>query len=241
VTTPAAHPQRDSAIERVGAALFFVVAIVALVLLARRDRDDVPVALSAPEAPTDATASPAPGDATRAGTAPEVALAARAVPAMTVPVVRRAPSSSEPAPATVAEDALPGYRPTAALRGTLRWVGSDSMANLLEFWGEDFSGHHPEVEVVGQAKGSQSAPPALIAGTADVGPMSREMKPAEMDAFQAAFGYPPTEIRVAYHALAVVVNHENSVRSMTFEQLRAVYGVAVRDDQPGRRRGRASA
>ena len=43
-----------------------------------------------------------------------------------------------------------------------------------------------------EGKGSSTAPPALIAGTAQLGPMSREMKGTEIDQFEKKYGYKPT-------------------------------------------------
>ncbi len=55
-----------------------------------------------------------------------------------------------------------------------------------------------------EGKGSSTAPPALIEGTAQLGPMSRPMKKQEIEAFEAKFGYKPTAIGVALDSLAAV-------------------------------------
>ena len=79
----------------------------------------------------------------------------------------------------------------------------------MTLWAESFKKHYPNVQIQIEGKGSSTAPPALIAGTAQLGPMSREMKPTEIDEFEKKFGYPPTKIRVAIDALAVYVNKDN--------------------------------
>ena len=55
-----------------------------------------------------------------------------------------------------------------------------------------------------EGKGSATAPPALAEGTAQLGPMSREMKPEEEDAFEKKHGFKPTRISVALDCLAVL-------------------------------------
>ena len=74
-----------------------------------------------------------------------------------------------------------------------------------------------------EGKGSSTAPPALISGTAQLGPMSREMKPTELDEFEKKFGYPPTKVRVAIDALAVYVNKDNPLEQLTLPQVDAVF------------------
>jgi phosphate transport system substrate-binding protein len=53
--------------------------------------------------------------------------------------------------------------------------------------------------------------------------MSRAMKSTELDAFEAEFGYPPTQIRVAVDALAVYLHKDNPIEKMTLEQVDAVF------------------
>ena len=63
----------------------------------------------------------------------------------------------------------------------------------MTLWAEGFWAIYPNVNVQIEGKGSSTAPPALIEGTAQLGPMSREMKAAEIDAFEKKYGYKPTE------------------------------------------------
>src|SRR5262249_48342530 len=74
-----------------------------------------------------------------------------------------------------------------------------------------------------EGKGSGTAPTALIKGTSQIGPMSREMKADEVDKFEAAFGYKPTKIRVAIDALAVYVNKDNPIEKLTLAQVDAIF------------------
>jgi phosphate transport system substrate-binding protein len=93
----------------------------------------------------------------------------------------------------------------------------------MTFWAEGFQKIYPNVKIQIEGKGSSTAPPALISGTAQLGPMSREMKPSEIDQFEKKFGYPPTRIRVAVDALAVYVNKDNPLKQLTLPQVDAVF------------------
>ena len=69
------------------------------------------------------------------------------------------------------------------------------MNNEMTLWAEGFKTFYPNVKLEIEGKGSGDAPPALIAGTAQFGPMSRTMKAEEIDEFEKKFGYKPTGAR----------------------------------------------
>src|SRR5687767_5459428 len=119
--------------------------------------------------------------------------------------------------------ALPSYQKASGVSGSVNSVGSDSMNNLMTLWGEAFSKSYPNVKIQIEGKGSSTAPPALIAGTAQFGPMSRPMKPSEADEFEKRFGYKPTPISVAVDALAVFVHKDNPIACLTLQQVDAVF------------------
>jgi len=121
------------------------------------------------------------------------------------------------------DSALPSYKIVDGISGTLNSVGSDTMNNLLKYWGEAFKKYYPGVNIQIEGKGSSTAPPALIAGTAQLGPMSRAMKSSEIDKFEAKYGFKPTTLRTALDALAVFVNKDNPITGLSFEQLDAIF------------------
>jgi phosphate transport system substrate-binding protein len=123
---------------------------------------------------------------------------------------------------------LPSFKPTAGAtyEGRLNAVGSDTMINLMTLWGEAFKKHHPDVRIQVEGKGSSTAPPALIEGVSQFGPMSRAMKSAEKDAFIKKFGYEPTPVRTSLDALAVFVNKSNPITGLTMEQVDAIFSKA---------------
>ena len=121
------------------------------------------------------------------------------------------------------DPALPDYQRASGVSGNLSSVGSDTLANLMTLWAEQYKREYPNVNIQIQAAGSSTAPPALTEGTSNFGPMSRKMKDKEIEAFEKRFGYKPTEIRVAIDALAVFVNKDNPVEGMTIPQVDAVF------------------
>ncbi|MEP0860473.1 MAG: phosphate ABC transporter substrate-binding protein [Ignavibacterium sp.] len=118
---------------------------------------------------------------------------------------------------------IPHYTKVAGISGNLSSIGSDTMNNLLTLWLEGFKRYYPNVNIQVEGKGSSTAPPALISGTAQLGPMSRDMKQEEIDAFEKKFGYKPTELRVAIDALAVYVNKDNPLKGLTLPQVDAIF------------------
>lgn len=119
--------------------------------------------------------------------------------------------------------ALPSYSKVSGISGNLSSVGSDSMANVMTYWAEEYKKLYPSVAIQIQAAGSSTAPPALAEGTANFGPMSRAMKDAEIEAFEKKFGYKPTAIPVAIDALAVFVNKDNPIKGLTMPQVDAIF------------------
>jgi phosphate transport system substrate-binding protein len=118
---------------------------------------------------------------------------------------------------------LATYQAVGGVSGSLSSVGSDTLNNLMTLWAEGFQKFYPNVKIQIEGKGSSTAPPALIAGTAQLGPMSRQMKGTEIDAFEKKYGYKPTEVRVAVDALAVFVHKDNPIKCMSMEQVDAVF------------------
>ena len=127
------------------------------------------------------------------------------------------------AAAVSVDPSLPSYRSKSGISGNLKSIGSDSLNNLMTLWSEGFRSQYPNVRIEIEGKGSSTAPPALVAGTAHFGPMSRPMKGAEIDAFEKKFGYKPTAIRTAVDALAVFVHKDNPVQCLSLQQVDAIF------------------
>jgi phosphate transport system substrate-binding protein len=123
---------------------------------------------------------------------------------------------------------LPSYAKVSGVSGNLNSIGSDTLNNLMTLWAEGFRKQYPNVKIQIEGKGSSTAPPALIEGTAQVGPMSRQMKGTEIDAFERKFRYKPTAFPVAIDALAVYVNKDNSIQGLTMPQVDAIFSKSRR-------------
>lgn len=115
------------------------------------------------------------------------------------------------------------YTKASGVSGTISSVGSDTLANLMTLWTEEFKRLYPNVNLQVQAAGSSTAPPALTEGTSNLGPMSRAMKDKEIEAFESRNGYKPTAVGVAIDALAVYVNKDNPITGLSIPQVDAIF------------------
>ena len=129
---------------------------------------------------------------------------------------------------------LPEYQPVQGVSGTVNSVGSDTLNNLMTLWAEKFKEVYPNVQIEIEGKGSSTAPPALIAGSSNFGPMSRAMKDAEIDEFEKAFGYKPVAIRTAIDMLAVYVHKDNPIAEtgLTLAQVDAIFSSTRKGGHP---------
>lgn len=127
---------------------------------------------------------------------------------------------------------IPAYQRGAVLSGNLTAVGSDSMVNLMVLWAEGFAHHHPNVRMQVEGKGSGTAPPALIAGTAQLGPMSRAMRDSEIDAIENRYGFKPTQLSVGVDVLAVYVHRDNPIKGLSLQEVDGIFSKARRGGFP---------
>ncbi len=121
------------------------------------------------------------------------------------------------------EAAIAPYAKSSGISGNLSSIGSDTLNNLMTFWAEGYQKQYPNVRIQIEGKGSSTAPPALISGTAQLGPMSRAMKAEEIDAFEKKYGYKPSVVRVAVDGLAVYVNKDNPLEKLTLQQIDGIF------------------
>ena len=121
------------------------------------------------------------------------------------------------------ESGIAAYQKASGVSGNINSVGSDTMNNMMALWAESFRKMYPNVKIQIEGKGSSTAPPALIAGTSQFGPMSRAMRATEIDQFEAKYGYKPTQLRTSYDALAVYVSKDNPLEKLTLAQVDAAF------------------
>lgn len=133
-----------------------------------------------------------------------------------------------------AEEAdLPVYRIVPEIAGEITAIGSDTMVELMTYWSEGLCAQYPKVIITVDQKGSNTAPPALLDGSAQLGPMSRPMNADEISVFTKRYGYPPTEFVVAIDALAIFVHRDNPVAGFSLTQVKTIFGT---EDAPGKMR-----
>ena len=118
---------------------------------------------------------------------------------------------------------LSEYERTSGVSGNLNSIGSDTLKQPHDPVGRVLPGHLSEREHPDRGQGFFHCPPALIEGTAQLGPMSRQMKSSELDKFEQEFGYKPTPVKVAIDALAVFVHKDNPVAGLTLEQVDSIF------------------
>jgi phosphate transport system substrate-binding protein len=99
--------------------------------------------------------------------------------------------------------------------GRITFAGSTTLQPLAHELGQIFMENNPEVELDIAAGGSVVGIEAIHDGTVDIGMASRALKPEEEEGITAH--------RVAVDVIAVIVNEENPVQSLTWEQLGEVY------------------
>lgn len=120
-------------------------------------------------------------------------------------------------------ESLPTYIPRQLESSSLASVGSDSMQPLMDAWLQSYREYQPELDLSLASRGSATAPPALMAGAADVGPMARPMKKFEREKFRERFGFEPTQIRTAIAGLALYVSDKNPLTKLSISELEAIF------------------
>jgi phosphate transport system substrate-binding protein len=128
---------------------------------------------------------------------------------------------------------LPSYDKAPGVSGNFTSVGSDTLNNLMTLWAETYKRIYPNVNIQIQGAGSSTAPPALIEGAANFGPMSRVMNAKEVEAFEKKHGYKPTAGPVAIDALAVYVNKDNPIKCLSVPQVDAIFSATRKCGNPG--------
>ena len=112
---------------------------------------------------------------------------------------------------------------TAQARTLIQNKGSDTLVNVAQAWAEAYPEVNPEVAVAVSGGGSGTGIAAMINGTVDIANASRKMKEKEIKSAEAN-GQHPVEHVVGFDALAVFINNNNPITTLSIEQLRDIYG-----------------
>jgi len=115
------------------------------------------------------------------------------------------------------------YVRAKAITGSLTVTGSDTMKPLTQRWESKLREIYPNLAIQVQGLGSETGPPALLEGKAQIAALSRKMTPEEIAVFTTRYGYEPTEVPVAEDALAIFVHHDNPIIGLTLLELEAIF------------------
>ncbi|MFP2926674.1 phosphate ABC transporter substrate-binding protein [Pyxidicoccus sp. 3LG] len=117
----------------------------------------------------------------------------------------------------------PAEKSAPPAAGTLTIKGSDTMVILGQRWAEAFMKAHPDMSIQVTGGGSGTGIAALLNGTTEIAMSSRSIKPAEAQQVQTRHKAPAKETAVARDGVTFYVNEANPVKSLTIDQLRAIY------------------
>jgi len=123
---------------------------------------------------------------------------------------------------------LPKYHPIDKLDGTLKLVGSQTMSELASQWVDRFTLFYPNVKIEVVVKGASNAFPAVMSGEGNIGLLSREATPEEIEEFKKAKGYDPKVLTPSLERIAVYVNESNPIESLTLAQLDAIFSKTLK-------------
>ena len=115
------------------------------------------------------------------------------------------------------------YAKADGVAGLLTVAGSETMKPLSHRWESKLRELYPNLTIQVQGIGSETGPPALLEGKAQIAAMSRQMTSKEIEAFTKRFGYEPTEVPVANDALAIFVHRDNPISGLSLEELDAMF------------------
>ena len=100
--------------------------------------------------------------------------------------------------------------------GTVNVAGSSSVSPVMEKLKEAYALVNPNAQIVAQQNDSTTGITSAIDGVCDIAMASRELKDSELSS-----GLTPTTI--AIDGIAVIVNKDNTVNSLTSDQVKAIY------------------
>jgi phosphate transport system substrate-binding protein len=102
-------------------------------------------------------------------------------------------------------------------------TGSDTMVNLTLAWTEQYNKDHP-TRIIIKGGGSGVGIANLCSGKVEIATASRAMKPKEIETAIKNTGKTPKEYIVGRDALAIYVNLQNPLETISIGELAEIYG-----------------
>ena len=104
--------------------------------------------------------------------------------------------------------------------------GSTTVLPLAQAAAETYMENHPEASISISGGGSGTGIAALIDGDVHIAMASRQIKDSEIEEAEAN-GIDPVEHVIAWDGLTVVVNPENPVDQLTYDQIKGIYDGSI--------------
>jgi phosphate transport system substrate-binding protein len=151
------------------------------------------------------------------------------------------PARAEISVRPVVDSTIHAYAPQSGISGGIVVAGSDTMQPIMVKIAAAFKLRQPEVKIAVQGGGSDAAlgqflqdqatirrgdanPRGhLVSGHVDLLASSRPLTQSERKDFRSRYGFEPTEIPIALDAVAIYVNHQNPIQSLTMDQIDSVF------------------
>jgi phosphate transport system substrate-binding protein len=118
----------------------------------------------------------------------------------------------------------PVFTEEPAITGAVPCVGSSAVGLLLKVMGDELAKEQPRLELALNAAGSGTAAAALAAGESLLAPMSRTMRPAEIEEVQKRRKGTVDFVDIALDAIAVGVHKANPMTRISLRDLDRIFG-----------------
>ncbi len=114
----------------------------------------------------------------------------------------------------ISEDASTSYT-ASGMSGTVTLAGSTSVAPLMNVLADEYEKLNPNAKIEIQESGSSAGIQSAIEGAVDIAMSSRALKDDEAATLKP--------MQIAIDGIAVIVNNENAISSITSEQVKQIY------------------
>ena len=141
-------------------------------------------------------------------------------------------NSGNPFPENISSEGAPVQTATAGEAQSISVKGSDTVLPLAQAEAEEFMTGSDGRNIAVAGGGSGFGIAALIDGHVEIATASREMTEEELEAAKAK-GINPVETTIAYDGISVVVNPENPISELSFDQLRGIYNGSISNWKEG--------